>query len=173
MKRFLLLSVLVIFVAQLQAGQETARVVEIVSNTEVKTLGPTGRWQQIQLAGIKPIEKNHPINQSGKKRLQGLVLGKTVQLETLPDNRTIVTYGGLDISARLLEDGLAQIDGHSLQTMPMGKQQQFISAQERARQYRRGYWFEQKKQPVQRFHYPQWPEQGFPAPITNAPVFKP
>ncbi len=173
MKHFFLIILLISSYSPLHASQETAQVIEIVSNTEIKTLGPTGRRQQIQLAGIQPIEKNHPINQSGIKRLQSLVLGKTVQLETMPGNQAQVSYGGLNIAARLLEEGLVTIDMDGIQQMRPVEQQQFVSAQERAMQNRRGYWFRYQSRPVQRYHYPQWPSQGLPVPLTNAPVFKP
>ena len=175
MKHFFLIILFMLSssICQLHASQETTQVIEIVSNTEIKTLGPTGRRQQIQLAGIQPVEKHHPINQSGIKRLQSLVLGKTVQLETLPGNQVLVRYGGLNVAARLLEEGLVTLDMDGIQQMTPVEQQQFVTAQERAMQNRRGYWFRHQPKPVQRYHYPQWPAQGLPVPLTNAPVFKP
>ena len=155
------------------AETESAQIIEIISSTEVKTLGPTGRRQHLAITGIKPVDNNAPLNHSGKKRLKSLVLGKTVLLEKSPGNDVSVNYGGLDIAARLLEEGLVVIDEQSLQTMSPGKQQQYYSAQEQAARYGRGYWFKQNRQPVERYHYPQWPAPGLPMPMTNAPVFRP
>lgn len=170
---FFSVTVFLLVALPIQASQESAQVIEIVSSTEIKTLGPTGRRQQIRMAGIKPVQDNHPVNHSGEKRLHSLILGKTVMLEKLPDNRVLINYGGLDVAARLLEEGLTVIDEQSMQVMNPGKQQQYISAQEQAARYERGYWFKQNQRAVQRYHYPQWPAPGLPMPLTNAPVFRP
>ena len=154
-------------------ADEIAQVTNVINSTEVVTISPSGRRQQLRLAGIKPFAKDYSMNQSAKKRLRTLVLGKTVQISKQPGTNASLSYGGLDIAARLLEEGLATLDEQQLQTMDFNRQQQLFSAQERAIKNHRGHWFRTKPQPLQRYHYPQWPSQGLPVPLTNAPVYTP
>jgi len=178
MIRLLLFFLLFTLACSLQARQQTVQVIDVSGNTQVKTLAPSGERQTVNLIGIKPIPDNSRLNDAGKKRLRTLVLGKTLQLETFSTNTPagstgLLSLGGTMINVRLLEDGLATVDENSLNALPLGTQQQFISAQEMAMQYQRGTWFRQRNTGQQRLHYPQWPANGLPSPFTSAPVYVP
>ncbi len=157
-----------------QAAQKTStQVVNIFDDGTLETLSFSGQRQKIRLAGIQTITFPHQIKPATVKRLKSLVLGKTVQLEILNNQLVLMSLGGMDISSRLLSEGLALLEQTSLQILPIHVRQRLISAEEQARQYRRGIWQQPHPGTQQRFHYPFWPAERLPSPITNAPVYKP
>ena len=171
---FVVLVVLSSFLTALQAQQKASiRVVNVFDGGTIETISTTGNRQKVRLAGIQTITFPNQIKSATVKRLKALILGKTVQLITIENQLVLMSFGGMDIGSRLLSEGVALIEERSFQRLPMAVQQQFISAEEHARQYRRGIWQQQQPTMQQRFHQPLWPANRYPSPITNAPVYKP
>ena len=157
----------------LHAGQQAnVQVVNIFGNGTIETISTSGKRQRVSLAGVQAITFPNRIDSATVKRLKSLILGKTVQLEAISHQLALISMGGMDISSRLLSEGVALIEENSFQLLPMAVQQQFISATEQARQYRRGIWQQQHPGMPQRYHHPLWPADRLPSPITNAPVYK-
>lgn len=155
------------------AHQETLQVINITGPASVETISPNGKRQRLQLAGIKTVLLPNQIKSTSRQRLRTLIQGKTVQIDLVDSSNALIYYGGLNIATRLLSEGLAIIDEQTMPRLNMALQQQFITATEQARQYRRGIWQQQRSTIQQRFHYPLWPAERLPSPITNAPVYKP
>jgi endonuclease YncB( thermonuclease family) len=171
---FLLLVFVTGILTALQAAQQASvQVVNVYDNGTIETISSAGTRQQVRLAGIQAISLPNQIKSATVKRLKTLILGKTVQLTTVENQQVFISLGGMDISSRLLSEGVAVIEERSFQHLPMTVQQQFISAEEHARQYRRGIWRHQQPGMSQRYHYPLWPAERLPSPVTNAPVYKP
>ena len=169
--------ILVFFTSFLSALQATpamsVQVVNIFDDGTIETISSVNKRQKVRLAGIQIITFPNQIKPATVKRLKSLTLGKTVQLIAVGNQQVLMSLGGMDISSRLLSEGVALIEEKSFQPLPMAVQQQLITAEEHARQYRRGIWQQQRPTMQQRFHYPLWPADRFPSPVTNAPVYKP
>ncbi len=165
--------ILLFLSSNLAALQESVRVVNIFENGTIETISPSGNRQRVRLQGLQPITFPNQIKSATVKRLKTLVLGKTVQLTTVQQQWGLMSIGGMDIGSRLLNEGVALIDEASFQRLPMPVQQQMITAEEQARQFQRGIWRHQQSRVQQRFHYPLWPADRLPSPLTNAPVYQP
>lgn len=159
--------------AELMGQLASVQVVNISEDGTIETIAPSGKRQQVQLAGIQAITFPNQVKSATVKRLKTLILGKTVQMKMTGNRHVLMSLGGMDISSRILSDGVALIEDRSFRLLPMSNQQQLISAEEHARQYRRGIWQQQQPALQQRFHHPLWPADRFPSPVTNAPVYKP
>ncbi|NNJ91312.1 MAG: hypothetical protein HKP55_06540 [Gammaproteobacteria bacterium] len=171
---FLILVFVTSLLTALQAAQQASvQVVNTYDNGTIETISSAGTRQQVHLAGIRTITLPNQIKSTTVKRLKSLILGKTVQLSVVENQQVLISLGGMDISSRLLSEGVALIEERSFQRLPMAVQQQLISAEEHARQYRRGIWGHQQPGRSQRYHYPLWPADRLPSPVTNAPVYKP
>jgi len=175
MKTILLILLLITgFVnTKLTAQEASVQVVNIFEDGTIETIAPSGKRQKVQLAGIDTINFPNQLKSATAKRLKTLVLGKTVQIKTAGNHYVSMSLGGMDIGNRLLSEGVALIEENSFRRLPMARQQQLIAAQEHARQYRRGLWQKQRPTMQQRFHYPLWPADRLPSPVTNAPVYRP
>ena len=171
---FLILIFLASTFTALQAAQQASvQIVNTFDNGTIETISSTGIRNKVRLAGIQPITFPGQVKSATVKRLKSLILGKTVKLITIENQLVLISLGGLDIGSRLLSEGVALIEERSFQRLPMTVQQQLISAEEHARQYRRGIWQHQQRGMTQRFHQPLWPAERLPSPVTNAPVYRP
>jgi len=155
-------------------GQQlSVQVVNIFENGTIETIAPSGKRQKVQLAGIQAISFPNQVKSATAKRLKTLILGKTVLIQTTGNQHVLMSLGGMDIASRIVSEGVALIEERSLKRLPMSRQQQLISAEEYARQYRRGIWQQQRPALQQRFHHPLWPADRLPSPVTKAPVYRP
>jgi len=172
LKKFIAVSCLILLSSQ-SLAQGSVQVTDIRGNAELVTISPGGRRQVIRIAGIQPFHQDPAMHLATQKRLRTLVLGKTIQIEPIIDNDVLVSYGDLDIAERLLEEGLVDINPTNIRAMNFGRQQSYLSAQERAIQNKRGHWFNQQPQSMKKYYHPHWPSQGLPLPMRRAPVFVP
>jgi len=154
-------------------AQGSVQVTDIRGNAELVTISPGGRRQVVRIAGIQPFHQDPAMYSVTQKRLRTLVLGKTIQIQPMIENIAMISYGDLDIAERLLEEGLVDINPVDIRAMSLDRQQSYIAAQERAIQNKRGHWFNQQPQSLQKYYHPQWPSQGLPLPMRRAPVFVP
>ena len=152
---------------------KTIQVVNVFNDGSIETLSPSGMRQKVQLAGLQPVTFPGQLKSATVKRLQSLILGKTVQMTTVKSQRVLVSMGGMDIGSRLLNEGAALIDEANFHMLPRIVQQRLASAQQQARHLRLGIWQYQQMNRQQRFHQPLWPANRLPSPITNAPVYHP
>ena len=159
--------------AELTGQLASVRIVNIYEDGTIEIIAPSGKRQQVQLAGIQTITFPNQVKSATVKRLKTLILGKSVQVKMTGNQHALMSLGGMDIGSRMVSEGVALIEENSFQRLPMVNQQQLISAEEYARQYRRGIWQQQRPTLKQRFHHPVWPADRFPSPVTNAPVYKP
>ncbi len=165
--------IFLILISSQSIAQESVRVTDISGNTELVTISPGGRRQVLTIAGVQPVQQDPAMHLATRKRLRTLLLGKTVLIQPIVGNNVMVNYGDLDIAERLLEEGLVDINPIDIHAMSFGRQQSYISAQERAIQNKRGHWFNQQPQTMQKYYQPYWPNQGLPLPMRRAPVFTP
>jgi len=150
---FLILIFLASTFTTLQAAQQASvQVVNTFENGTIETISPTGTREKVRLAGIQTITFPNQVKSATVKRLKSLILGKAVRLTTIENQLVLISLGGMDIGSRLLSEGVALIEERSFQRLPMTVQQQLISAEEHARQYRRGIWQHQQREMTQRFH---------------------
>ena len=74
---------LTLFSAHIAAQQSSVQVVNIFEDGTLEAITSAGFRQKIRLAGIQTITFPNQIKSATAKRLKTLVLGKTVQLNTL------------------------------------------------------------------------------------------
>lgn len=158
--------------AQQTMAQRTVQVSRIVSPTSVEVISGNASRERIELAAIAVPDSPERLKPPVIKRMQSLLLGRTLQLQKVSAHKGLLFYGGLNIAERLLSEGLALPQPADLPLLSPGMQRQLLAAAEQARLQRRGLWAITQSTPL-RYHQPLWPADRLPSPITHAPVYKP
>ncbi|MGD2116777.1 MAG: thermonuclease family protein [Chromatiales bacterium] len=167
---------LLFFLATTAAARPVSgQVVEIVDYQSIKILDSGGTRMTVRLAGLAELPPGHMLQQQARKRLISLVAGKYVNLDVLDAAQqpsAAVRFGGLDVSARLLQEGLAITTDDSLTGLPKNLQQRYLLAEDQARQDGRGIWFSNRSKQSKNLFRPLRMPPTEPSPSVRTPPVK-
>lgn len=121
---------------------ETVQISGIANAISLDIIHASGYRSRKQLAGIRMLPRFPIYHRALEKRLQVLAMGRPLQMQSLNNQTALFFYGGENLSARLLSEGLVVIDPLSLQWLTLHQQQQLIEALEQARNKGLGIWSE-------------------------------
>ena len=173
-----ILTLLLVISGSVHARHISGQVTEIVDYKTINMTDTGGSRQRVELAGLAELPAGHPLQRQARNRLISLIAGKHIELDTVADDRhrpqlAAVSYGGLDVSSRLLQEGLGITTNDSLAVLPENLQRQYLLAEDQARQQLRGIWSGRQPQQGERYYQPYWLQPGIPSPLLHAPVYTP
>lgn len=130
----------------LQAAELAGRVVNVFSGVQIELLSEQNARFPIRLQGIELIAQRSGPRRAVQRRLNGLIGGRFVQINTAGNRQQgsllgFVSWGGSEINLRLVKEGLARVVPEQLDKDRLALYQQHEQA---ARERRLGHWFGQR-----------------------------
>ncbi len=139
----ILLSLSLVSMSPAHAASMAGKPVQVISGDQLLLQAVNGKRYQVRLAGISAPSTREPWGAAARRFLDGLVMGRTVQLVPgLRRGRSTLTgrlfHGGADINLRMIQAGLARYDPIGLTDAEAHEQYQ--AAQRQAMQRAQGFW---------------------------------
>lgn len=148
-----LLALLGLLVANLTTAETyVGRVVRVADGDTITVLDQGHTQHKVRLAGIDAPEKRQPFGQASRQHLASLVADRTVTVETTKRDRYRrevgkVVVDGRDVNLVQLDAGMAWHYKKYAYEQPFDDRQAYASAEEAARQARRGLWLDTNPTP--------------------------
>lgn len=126
------------------------RVVEVADGDSFTLLDEGTNCHRIRLYGIDAPERTQPFSRKAKEALDGLIAGKTIEIQRMDKDRYgrivgIARVGGINVNEVLLRDGWAW---HFTR---FDQNPDWANLEREARQARRGLWAEEQPLPPWEF----------------------
>ena len=154
--KFTLISLLLMFSINADAGEIVGRVVGVADGDTVTVLDSSNTQFKIRLSGIDAPENKQPYGNASKKSLSSLVYGKQVTVEWLKRDRYQRVVGkvlvnGIDVNLEQVKRGMAWFFKHYQNEQPPQDRLDYAEAQNAAQTAHLGLWSENEPTPPWEF----------------------